>query len=152
MCFSSIMPPAMADILDIWAVDSQIAPDGAISVDFLLPTGIYIQLEVPREATISSIKQVCLQLEFPKTQPTFSVTQWKSYGKAERHLNFRPLHLRIFDMSYFVVYNHVYSPTLVFDPYVVAVLRLTLVMVICIVGVGVWEMEAGRGIPGHPWP
>lgn len=55
-------------------------------------------------------------------------------------------------MSYFVVYNHVYSPTLVFDPYVVAVLRLTLVMVMCIVGVGVWEMEAGRGIPGHPWP
>jgi phosphatidylinositol-4,5-bisphosphate 3-kinase len=54
------MPPAMADNLDIWAVDSQIASDGAISVDFLLPTGIYIQLEVPREATISYIKQVCL--------------------------------------------------------------------------------------------
>uniref|UniRef100_H0UUY5 phosphatidylinositol-4,5-bisphosphate 3-kinase n=1 Tax=Cavia porcellus TaxID=10141 RepID=H0UUY5_CAVPO len=52
------MPPAMADILDIWAVDSQIASDGSISVDFLLPTGIYIQLEVPREATISYIKQM----------------------------------------------------------------------------------------------
>ncbi|ELK33197.1 Phosphatidylinositol-4,5-bisphosphate 3-kinase catalytic subunit beta isoform [Myotis davidii] len=52
------MPPAMADILDIWAVDSQIASDGSIPVDFLLPTGIYIQLEVPREATISSIKQM----------------------------------------------------------------------------------------------
>uniref|UniRef100_A0A5F8GB49 phosphatidylinositol-4,5-bisphosphate 3-kinase n=1 Tax=Monodelphis domestica TaxID=13616 RepID=A0A5F8GB49_MONDO len=52
------MPPAMADILDIWAVDSQIASDGSIPVDFLLPTGIYIQLEVPREATISHIKQM----------------------------------------------------------------------------------------------
>lgn len=52
------MPPAMADILDIWAVDSQIASDGSIPVDFLLPTGIYIQLEVPREATISYIKQL----------------------------------------------------------------------------------------------
>uniref|UniRef100_F7FDA0 Phosphatidylinositol 4,5-bisphosphate 3-kinase catalytic subunit beta isoform n=1 Tax=Monodelphis domestica TaxID=13616 RepID=F7FDA0_MONDO len=58
MCFSFIMPPAMADILDIWAVDSQIASDGSIPVDFLLPTGIYIQLEVPREATISHIKQM----------------------------------------------------------------------------------------------
>ncbi|TKC35328.1 hypothetical protein EI555_001245, partial [Monodon monoceros] len=48
----------MADILDIWAVDSQIASDGSIPVDFLLPTGIYIQLEVPREATISYIKQM----------------------------------------------------------------------------------------------
>ncbi|ELK16699.1 Phosphatidylinositol-4,5-bisphosphate 3-kinase catalytic subunit beta isoform [Pteropus alecto] len=58
MCFSFIMPPAMADILDIWAVDSQITSDGSILVDFLLPTGIYIQLEVPREATISYIKQM----------------------------------------------------------------------------------------------
>ncbi|XP_031534146.1 phosphatidylinositol 4,5-bisphosphate 3-kinase catalytic subunit beta isoform [Vicugna pacos] len=58
MCFHSIMPPAMADILDIWAVDSQIGSDGSIPVDFLLPTGIYIQLEVPREATISYIKQM----------------------------------------------------------------------------------------------
>nr|KAF6420982.1 phosphatidylinositol-4,5-bisphosphate 3-kinase catalytic subunit beta [Molossus molossus] len=58
MCFNFIMPPAMADILDIWAVDSQIASDGSIPVDFLLPTGIYIQLEVPREATISSIKKM----------------------------------------------------------------------------------------------
>ncbi|KAM9088592.1 phosphatidylinositol 4,5-bisphosphate 3-kinase catalytic subunit beta isoform 2-T3 [Megaptera novaeangliae] len=58
MCFRFIMPPAMADILDIWAVDSQIASDGSIPVDFLLPTGIYIQLEVPREATISYIKQM----------------------------------------------------------------------------------------------
>uniref|UniRef100_G3VA95 phosphatidylinositol-4,5-bisphosphate 3-kinase n=1 Tax=Sarcophilus harrisii TaxID=9305 RepID=G3VA95_SARHA len=58
MCLSFIMPPAMADNLDIWAVDSQIASDGSIPVDFLLPTGIYIQLEVPREATISNIKQM----------------------------------------------------------------------------------------------
>uniref|UniRef100_A0A671F0L9 Phosphatidylinositol 4,5-bisphosphate 3-kinase catalytic subunit beta isoform n=1 Tax=Rhinolophus ferrumequinum TaxID=59479 RepID=A0A671F0L9_RHIFE len=58
MCFNFIMPPAMADVLDIWAVDSQIASDGSIPVDFLLPTGIYIQLEVPREASISYIKQL----------------------------------------------------------------------------------------------
>uniref|UniRef100_A0A8C2QUS3 PI3K-ABD domain-containing protein n=1 Tax=Capra hircus TaxID=9925 RepID=A0A8C2QUS3_CAPHI len=58
MCFYFMMPPAMADVLDIWAVDSQIASDGSIPVDFLLPTGIYIQLEVPREATISCIKQM----------------------------------------------------------------------------------------------
>lgn len=53
-----MMPPAMTDTLDIWAVDSQIAADGSISVDCLLPTGIYISLDVPREATISHIKQV----------------------------------------------------------------------------------------------
>ncbi|XP_060098149.1 phosphatidylinositol 4,5-bisphosphate 3-kinase catalytic subunit beta isoform [Heteronotia binoei] len=52
------MPPAMADTLDIWAVDSQIAADGSISVDCLLPTGIYISLDVPRDATISHIKQL----------------------------------------------------------------------------------------------
>ncbi|XP_054983836.1 phosphatidylinositol 4,5-bisphosphate 3-kinase catalytic subunit beta isoform [Sorex araneus] len=58
MRFCFTMSPAMADVLDIWAVDSQIAADGSIPVDFLLPTGIYIQLEVPREATISYIKQM----------------------------------------------------------------------------------------------
>lgn len=52
------MPPAMADILDIWAVDSHIAADSSISVDCLLPTGIYISLDVPRDATICHIKQV----------------------------------------------------------------------------------------------
>ncbi|MBZ3876887.1 Guanylate-binding protein 6 [Sciurus carolinensis] len=51
-------PAKLLDVLDIWAVDSQIASDGSIPVDFLLPTGIYIQLEVPREATISYIKQM----------------------------------------------------------------------------------------------
>ncbi|XP_014816117.1 PREDICTED: phosphatidylinositol 4,5-bisphosphate 3-kinase catalytic subunit beta isoform, partial [Calidris pugnax] len=52
------MPPAVMDSLDIWAVDSQIGADGSISVDFLLPTGIYIKLDVPRDATISHIKQL----------------------------------------------------------------------------------------------
>lgn len=54
------MPPAVTDSLDIWAVDSQIGSDGSISVDFLLPTGIYINLDVPRDATISQIKQVII--------------------------------------------------------------------------------------------
>lgn len=52
------MPPAMADTLDIWAVDSQIAAESFISVDCLLPTGIYISLDVPRDATICHIKQL----------------------------------------------------------------------------------------------
>ncbi|XP_058043660.1 phosphatidylinositol 4,5-bisphosphate 3-kinase catalytic subunit beta isoform [Ahaetulla prasina] len=52
------MPPAMADILDIWAIDSHIATDSSISVDCLLPTGIYISLDVPRDATICHIKQL----------------------------------------------------------------------------------------------
>uniref|UniRef100_A0A672GY75 Phosphatidylinositol 4,5-bisphosphate 3-kinase catalytic subunit beta isoform n=1 Tax=Salarias fasciatus TaxID=181472 RepID=A0A672GY75_SALFA len=59
-CFTVIfaMPPAMTDLLDIWAAHSPLAghaPD-QITVDFLLPTGIYIQLDVPREATIQHIK------------------------------------------------------------------------------------------------
>ncbi|XP_059803922.1 phosphatidylinositol 4,5-bisphosphate 3-kinase catalytic subunit beta isoform [Hypanus sabinus] len=53
-----MMPPAMTDILDIWAVDSQISTDNSITVDFLLPTGVYIQLDVPREATIENIKSL----------------------------------------------------------------------------------------------
>ncbi|KAM6442972.1 phosphatidylinositol 4,5-bisphosphate 3-kinase catalytic subunit beta isoform 1-T2 [Liasis olivaceus] len=52
------MPPAMAAILDIWAVDSHIAAESSISVDCLLPTGIYISLDVPRDATICHIKQL----------------------------------------------------------------------------------------------
>ncbi|EMP33306.1 Phosphatidylinositol-4,5-bisphosphate 3-kinase catalytic subunit beta isoform [Chelonia mydas] len=48
----------MTDILDIWAVDSQVGADGLISVDFLLPTGTYINLDVPRDATICHIKQL----------------------------------------------------------------------------------------------
>ncbi|XP_062438860.1 phosphatidylinositol 4,5-bisphosphate 3-kinase catalytic subunit beta isoform isoform X2 [Rhea pennata] len=57
------MPPAMTDSFDIWAVDSQIGADGSISVDFLLPTGIYINLDVPRDATISHIKQTAVHEE-----------------------------------------------------------------------------------------
>ncbi|TNN27227.1 Phosphatidylinositol 4,5-bisphosphate 3-kinase catalytic subunit beta isoform [Liparis tanakae] len=52
------MPPAMTDLLDIWAAHSPLAghaPD-QITVDFLLPTGIYIQMDVPREATVQHIK------------------------------------------------------------------------------------------------
>lgn len=48
----------MTDLLDIWAAHSPLAghaPD-QITVDFLLPTGIYIQMDVPREATIQHIK------------------------------------------------------------------------------------------------
>lgn len=54
------MPPAMTDLLDMWAPHSPLAaqaPD-QITVDFLLPTGIYIQMDVPREATIQHIKLV----------------------------------------------------------------------------------------------
>lgn len=60
------MPPAMTDLLDIWATHTPLAghaPD-QITVDFLLPTGIYIQFDVPREATIQEIKQVSGQWEF----------------------------------------------------------------------------------------
>lgn len=67
-CWDSIMPPAVTDSLDIWAVDSQIGADGSISVDFLLPTGIYINLDVPRDATISHIKQV-----IPNGQLTYNL-------------------------------------------------------------------------------
>ncbi|XP_032886992.1 phosphatidylinositol 4,5-bisphosphate 3-kinase catalytic subunit beta isoform [Amblyraja radiata] len=66
-----MMPPAITDILDIWAVDSQISVDNSITVDFLLPTGIYIQLEIPREATIEYIK---LQLwRQAQSYPLYSV-------------------------------------------------------------------------------
>lgn len=54
------MPPAMTDLLDIWATHAPLAghdPD-QITMDFLLPTGIYIQFDVPRVATIKEIKQV----------------------------------------------------------------------------------------------
>ncbi|XP_078522239.1 phosphatidylinositol 4,5-bisphosphate 3-kinase catalytic subunit beta isoform isoform X2 [Lissotriton helveticus] len=51
------MPPAVTDALDIWAVDSPLAANTTIKVDCMLPTGIYIQLDVPRESTISYIKK-----------------------------------------------------------------------------------------------
>ncbi|KAG8445461.1 hypothetical protein GDO86_010297 [Hymenochirus boettgeri] len=50
------MPPAATDPTDIWAADTQLPPD--VSLDVLLPTGIYIQMEVPRDAPISHIKQL----------------------------------------------------------------------------------------------
>ncbi|KAM9317268.1 phosphatidylinositol 4,5-bisphosphate 3-kinase catalytic subunit beta isoform [Gastrophryne carolinensis] len=50
------MPPAVLDPMDIWAADSQLPPD--VSVDVLLPTGIYVQMVVPRDASISQIKQL----------------------------------------------------------------------------------------------
>ncbi|XP_068601187.1 phosphatidylinositol 4,5-bisphosphate 3-kinase catalytic subunit beta isoform [Brachionichthys hirsutus] len=51
------MPPAMTD-LDIWVAHPALAGHALdqITVDFLLPTGIYIQMDVPREATIQHIK------------------------------------------------------------------------------------------------
>uniref|UniRef100_A0A4W3JS86 phosphatidylinositol-4,5-bisphosphate 3-kinase n=1 Tax=Callorhinchus milii TaxID=7868 RepID=A0A4W3JS86_CALMI len=65
------MPPAMTDPLDIWAVDSQIPADNSITVDFLLPTGIYIQLDVPREATIDQIKMLLWRQA--QTYPLYTV-------------------------------------------------------------------------------
>lgn len=58
MLLLSAMPPAMTDLLDIWAAHSPLSghAPAQITVDFLLPTGIYIQMEVPREATIQHIK------------------------------------------------------------------------------------------------
>lgn len=52
------MPPAMTDELDLWAAHSQLCGEDLVTVDFLLPTGIYIQMDVPREATIQHIKLV----------------------------------------------------------------------------------------------
>lgn len=53
----SAMPPAKTDQLDLWA-ESGLDGDDQVMVDFLLPTGIYIQMEVPRESTIQHIKLV----------------------------------------------------------------------------------------------
>ncbi|XP_068136641.1 phosphatidylinositol 4,5-bisphosphate 3-kinase catalytic subunit beta isoform isoform X2 [Hyperolius riggenbachi] len=50
------MPPAVLDPMDIWAADLHLPPN--VSVDILLPTGIYVQMEVPRDASISQIKQL----------------------------------------------------------------------------------------------
>ncbi|XP_036418277.1 phosphatidylinositol 4,5-bisphosphate 3-kinase catalytic subunit beta isoform isoform X2 [Colossoma macropomum] len=51
------MPPAMTDQLDVWS-DPGLDGDDQVTVDFLLPTGIYIQMDVPRESTIQQIKQM----------------------------------------------------------------------------------------------
>lgn len=59
------MPPAKTDQLDLWA-ESGLDGDDQVMVDFLLPTGIYIQMEVPRESTIQHIKLVhvfCVQAD-----------------------------------------------------------------------------------------
>ncbi|CAN9511193.1 unnamed protein product [Ophioblennius macclurei] len=75
------MPPAMTDLLDIWAAHSPLAghaPD-QITVDFLLPTGIYIQLDVPREATIQHIK--LLLWKQAQTFPLFP-----ALGEMESHM------------------------------------------------------------------
>ncbi|GLD52844.1 phosphatidylinositol 4,5-bisphosphate 3-kinase catalytic subunit beta isoform [Lates japonicus] len=75
------MPPAMTDLLDIWAAHSPLAghaPD-QITVDFLLPTGIYIQMDVPREATIQHIK--LLLWKQAQTLPLFS-----ALGEMESHM------------------------------------------------------------------
>ncbi|XP_034054362.1 phosphatidylinositol 4,5-bisphosphate 3-kinase catalytic subunit beta isoform isoform X2 [Gymnodraco acuticeps] len=75
------MPPAMTDLLDIWAAHSPLAGHALdhISVDFLLPTGIYIQLDVPREATIQHIK--LLLWKQAQSFPLFP-----SLGEMESHM------------------------------------------------------------------
>ncbi|CAG6006919.1 unnamed protein product [Menidia menidia] len=75
------MPPAMTDLLDIWAAHSPVAghaPD-QVTVDFLLPTGIYIQMDVPYEATIQHIK--LLLWKQAQTFPLFP-----SLGEMESHM------------------------------------------------------------------
>ncbi|XP_063061973.1 phosphatidylinositol 4,5-bisphosphate 3-kinase catalytic subunit beta isoform [Engraulis encrasicolus] len=49
------MPAAMTEMLDWWEGPGQ-EGEGPVTVDFLLPTGLYIQMDVPREATIQHIK------------------------------------------------------------------------------------------------
>ncbi|KAF0030685.1 hypothetical protein F2P81_017416 [Scophthalmus maximus] len=71
----------MTDLLDIWAAHSPLAghaPD-QIPVDFLLPTGIYIQMDVPREATIQHIK--LLLWKQAQTLPFFA-----ALGDMESHM------------------------------------------------------------------
>ncbi|KAK1899852.1 Phosphatidylinositol 45-bisphosphate 3-kinase catalytic subunit beta isoform, partial [Dissostichus eleginoides] len=71
----------MTDLLDIWAAHSPLAGHALdhISVDFLLPTGIYIQLDVPREATIQHIK--LLLWKQAQSFPLFP-----SLGEMESHM------------------------------------------------------------------
>ncbi|KAG7268822.1 hypothetical protein CRUP_003706 [Coryphaenoides rupestris] len=75
------MPPAMTDLLDMWAPHSPLAGHATdlVPVDFLLPTGIYIQLEVPREATIQHIK--LLLWKQAQTYPLFP-----ALGEMESHM------------------------------------------------------------------
>uniref|UniRef100_A0A672QVM4 phosphatidylinositol-4,5-bisphosphate 3-kinase n=1 Tax=Sinocyclocheilus grahami TaxID=75366 RepID=A0A672QVM4_SINGR len=72
------MPPAKTDQLDLWA-ESGLNGDDQVMVDFLLPTGIYIQMEVPRESTIQHIK--LLLWKEAQTYPLFSLL-----GEMEGHM------------------------------------------------------------------
>uniref|UniRef100_A0A8C1EHR7 phosphatidylinositol-4,5-bisphosphate 3-kinase n=1 Tax=Cyprinus carpio carpio TaxID=630221 RepID=A0A8C1EHR7_CYPCA len=74
----SAMPPAKTDQLDLWA-ESGLDGDDQVMVDFLLPTGIYIQMEVPRESTIQHIK--LLLWKEAQTYPLFSLL-----GEMEGHM------------------------------------------------------------------
>uniref|UniRef100_A0A1A7YDR8 phosphatidylinositol-4,5-bisphosphate 3-kinase n=1 Tax=Iconisemion striatum TaxID=60296 RepID=A0A1A7YDR8_9TELE len=75
------MPPAMTDLLDIWAAHSPLAGHALdkITMDFLLPTGIYIQMDVPRDATIQHIK--LLLWKQAQNFPLFP-----SLGEMESHM------------------------------------------------------------------
>ncbi|XP_052323929.1 phosphatidylinositol 4,5-bisphosphate 3-kinase catalytic subunit beta isoform-like [Oncorhynchus keta] len=73
------MPPAMTDELDLWAAHSQLCGEDLVTVDFLLPTGIYIQMDVPREATIQHIK--LLLWKQAQSYPLFP-----SLGEMEGHM------------------------------------------------------------------
>ncbi|XP_051963061.1 phosphatidylinositol 4,5-bisphosphate 3-kinase catalytic subunit beta isoform-like [Xyrauchen texanus] len=72
------MPPAKTDQLDLWA-ESGLDGDDQVMVDFLLPTGVYIQMEVPRESTIQHIK--LLLWKEAQTYPLFSLL-----GEMESHM------------------------------------------------------------------
>ncbi|XP_057206445.1 phosphatidylinositol 4,5-bisphosphate 3-kinase catalytic subunit beta isoform isoform X1 [Triplophysa rosa] len=72
------MPPAKTDQLDLWA-ESGLDGDDQVIVDFLLPTGVYIQMEVPRESTIQHIK--LLLWKEAQTYPFFSLL-----GEMEGHM------------------------------------------------------------------
>uniref|UniRef100_A0A3B4AGN1 phosphatidylinositol-4,5-bisphosphate 3-kinase n=1 Tax=Periophthalmus magnuspinnatus TaxID=409849 RepID=A0A3B4AGN1_9GOBI len=75
------MPPAMTDLVDIWGAHSPLSGHAPahITVDFLLPTGMYIQMEVPREATIQHIK--LLLWKQAQSFPLFS-----ALGEMESHM------------------------------------------------------------------
>lgn len=69
----------MTDDLDLWAAHSQLSGEDMVTVDFLLPTGIYIQMDVPREATIQHIK--LLLWKQAQSYPLFP-----SLGEMEGHM------------------------------------------------------------------
>lgn len=73
----------MTDHLDVWAAHSPLAGHALdqVTVDFLLPTGIYIQMDVPREATIQHIKLVSVVAH---RQDCITHTQTLSKGCFDR--------------------------------------------------------------------